>query len=101
MPIAICQEDYDELKRQLEQAERDGEEMAAEIARQKAGWSQAFNIGVAKQEENERLRTAVSKGEYLAQAAGRAMRDHGGAEKFLDLNAAVAEFRRASGTGPA
>lgn len=50
--------------------------------------------------EIERLRLAVSKGEFLAQAAGRAMRDHGGAEKFLDLNAAVAEFRAASGTGP-
>ncbi len=37
----------------------------------------------------------LTKARYLAQAARRAMRDHGGAEKFLDLNASVAEFQTA------
>lgn len=45
--------------------------------------------------EIERLRTALTKAHYLAQAARRAMRDRGGAEKFLDLNASVAEFQKA------
>jgi hypothetical protein len=40
-------------------------------------------------------RAALTKAHYLAQAARRAMRDHGGAEEFLDLNAAVAEFQSA------
>jgi hypothetical protein len=47
----------------------------------------------AAADEIERLKAVVEKGEYLAQAAGRAMRDHGGAQKFLDLNAAITEFR--------
>lgn len=47
----------------------------------------------------EKLQEALEHGEYLAQAASRAMRDHGGPEKFLDLNAAVARFREARAHG--
>lgn len=44
--------------------------------------------------EIDRLRAALTKGHYLAQAARRAVRDIGG-DKTLDLNAAAAEFQAA------
>lgn len=45
------------------------------------------------------LLAMLEKAEYLAQAAGRTMHDHGGPQNFLDLNAAVAAFRGSRNVG--
>ncbi len=81
--------------KQRDAALAENERLQGDKREENAAKMQWNRRAVAAELQNERLRAALTKARYLAQAARRAMRDHGGAEKFLDLNASVAEFQTA------